>query len=312
MLPEFGELANVKELPRIEVVVAEELPNRSMDTVGSRLGHQVDHSSRVISSCKEALLHLELLDGVDRLKGSGSAVEVLLEWYSVENESRGARPAAGNRYSDPAATVDATGGRAAVRVRHNPGLDSGQLNEVPPVERKLSHHLLTYNRSQVGGDGVDGIDVCLDRDLLGHLSYFKNYSLVDDAADIQLDVADNHLFEPLHVNRQVVPARRQCRETKQPLFIGDTVSCQAGFEIVRAHLRSGNDGLSAVDHAAANCSGRLLCPHLHADHKKSDRQERREPSCTHGAPHARVCIQDTSKMLTMKRHNLPRSAKSNS
>ena len=276
-----------EEVPRLQRIVAVELPRRPVQLVASRFRDDVDDGAGVAAELGgvRVRLDLEFLDGVWRRTQHEPGVERVVVGRAVEQEAVGlvahAVDAVARRGRAESARRRVAGLTAETcRWRDHARNECAELREVPAVERQLDHFLL------VDGDAERGVRRLDERRLPRHrhaLLESPDRHLHVDArrvADRHRDVRAHDRLESAERRLHRIAARLHLRDGIEAVGAGDRRSRLPRRRIGDVDRHARHDGAALVGDDARDCAGCLRG----GERWREKSAEKQQGALDHGSP----------------------------
>ena len=246
----------VEEVPRVQLLVADESERRSVERVRAGLADQVDlvGAEPVLRRVRRRLF-LELLDGVDGQDGGRRAERGVDVRRAVDHEVVRRRPRAhdADRVADPLAHV----ALFAVGL-DRAGAEEQQLEEVAAVQRQLRDLLLGDDLADGGGVGVDRRGIGFDFDPFGDVACGQLEVDALDLIDVQLHVGMHGELEPGLLRGDDIDADREQWNRERALVVRERLALEPGVLVADRDLDLGHHRARGIAHDAGDLPGGCL------------------------------------------------------
>ena len=247
-----------EEVARIEGVVAHEVEEGAVELVGAGLGGGVERAARLAElGGVGALLHLELLERVDRRLDQRAALVMVGDVGAIEHERGLAAADAADRGARDVVGADAEQ-VAAARQQDRARRQARQLVEAAPVQRQV-HDL------GVGDDVTERARLAVEERCAA-----RDDGALGQGAERELDVGAGRLpdldgdrfhdggLEAVDGDRDAIDAGIERRDDVVTLIARDDGTGKAGGGVRHDHRRPGYGGLLGVGDGADDAAGTQL------------------------------------------------------
>src|SRR5262249_45516030 len=259
--PKWRCALKLKEIARVQLVVAQKFIDRSVKRVCPGFRYRVDRRS-VAAELRTVSVgeRLEFRDRFDsqrctRDRGAAPSLPPVLDVFAIKKHPVPFWSRAGNGIWR--CTADERG-HVSGWIRLGAGRQQDQLFEISPVQRQFAHLSLIHERRNGGRRGLDL------RDVPGHADRFlclsDGHMQVDNrmATDRQFDIAAHYSLEPSERSLHFIHSNRQLWGEVTALIVRNDVARKGRSYVFDSDRCARNRRTCRIEDRAGNCCGGAL------------------------------------------------------